>query len=79
MLSDKQHIEKFKERFVELVKTNGTSIKICAKEIGISYTTFKRIFSTDKFPRIYTIFKIARYYKVSMDYLLGISDDKNVR
>ena len=71
--------EQFKERFLELVTPLALPKTKCAKEIGISYKTFNDICTTDKVPRIYTIIKIACYFKVSMDYLLGISDSKEIK
>ena len=70
--------EKFKERIRELVDTLGISKTKCAKEIGISYKSFNAMYTLGKYPRICALIKVARHFQVSMDYLLCISDEKQL-
>lgn len=69
-------LEKFRDRFRELVDEKGIAKTQCAKEIGISYKTFKDMYTYGKGKRIKTLILLADYFNVSADYLLGLSDDK---
>ena len=67
----------FFERFNELSKKENTSVNAVAKEIGLSsgsLTAWKN--GTD--PNINSIIKIAQYFNVSTDYLLGLTDNPKV-
>ena len=59
------------------------SDKKLAEELGISRTTFSRIRNGETQPSCAAIANIADYFKVSVDYLMGLSDvaslDKDVR
>lgn len=64
-------ILEFKNRFRELVKPLGVSKTKCAKLIGISYKTFNNAYMFGKVPRTRLIIRIADYFDVSIDYLIG--------
>lgn len=68
--------EVFKDRFRELVGSTGLSKTECAKQIGISYTTFNDIYEYGQGKRMRILIRIANYFDVSSDYLLGLTDDK---
>ena len=67
---------KLKERFRELVDTFGMTKSRCANVIGISYQTFVDIYLHGRVPGIRQLLKIADYFDVSVDYLLGRTDKK---
>ena len=71
--------EKIKNRFQELVKSTGLSKTECAKQIGISYNTFNKIYNYGKLTRIFVGQRIVNYFKISHDYLLCLSDDKEIK
>ena len=71
--------ESVKERVMELVDSAGISRKKCAKEIGISYTTLNSIYNHGKVVRVHIILQIANYFDVSMDYVLGLSENKEIK
>ena len=63
------------ERYTALCKENGMSANGVAKEIGLpssSVTHWKQ----GSLPRANTIERIASYFDVTIDYLLGYSDEK---
>ncbi|SDJ62270.1 helix-turn-helix domain-containing protein [Paenibacillus naphthalenovorans] len=64
------------ERLRKLREKKGISQTEAAKRLGIVRTTYSNYESGNREPDIETIEKIARFYDVSVDYLLGISDTK---
>ena len=71
--------EKTKERFRELVDSTELTKTECARQIGISYTTFNKIYSYGKLTRIRIAFLVANYFNISLDYLVGHTDDKEIK
>lgn len=77
-----------KELFViilnELIETKKDedytlSLPKQAESIGISYQTFKKYVDGTSEPPISNLLKIAKYYNVSTDYLLGNSNCKSTK
>lgn len=69
-------VKKLKIRFRELVDEKGIPKTRCAKEIGISYKVFSNIYNYGKGRKLIALILISQYFDVSVDYLLGLSDDK---
>ena len=67
-------------RLKELREVRGVSMKETAKNIGIPYTTYVNYEKGAREPNSETLVAIARFYKCSIDYLLGFADmpDKEV-
>ncbi len=59
------------ERIKQLRKNNGISQDKLAKVLGYGYTAVVNYESGRNEPSIYTLIKIADYFDVSIDYLLG--------
>ena len=69
-------LEVFRDRFRELVDAKGISRTKCAKKIGISFYTFNEIYTRGKNVRSRILILIAKYFDVSLDYVMGLSNDK---
>jgi len=69
-------IEKFSYRLIVLMEDFNMSQVDLSKKIGISNVTISRYLSGDRVPRL-DVITIASAFNVSIDYLLGLSDDKN--
>ena len=69
-------LEIFRERFRELVDEKGISLKECANDMGISYNTLNEVYYCGKNVRMRILIRIAKYFNVSTDYLIGLSDTK---
>ena len=70
-------LEKFSYRLIVLMEDfNMTQIDL-SRKVGISNVTISRYLSGDRVPRLDVIARIAAVFGVSIDYLLGISDQKN--
>ncbi|MCL2697030.1 MAG: helix-turn-helix domain-containing protein [Oscillospiraceae bacterium] len=64
----------FFERFNELAKKENTSVNAIAKVLVLSSGSVTAWKNGTK-PSVSTVYKIANYFNVSTDYLLGRTDD----
>ena len=65
----------FKENLVELLKYHKVSQQKIATAIGVSQRAVSKWINGQAEPTATNIFKLAIYFDVSADYLLGLSDD----
>ena len=72
-------IEKFSYRLTVLLDENNMTQTQLAKKIGTSNVTICRYLTCERIPRLDVVTKIASVFNVSLDYLLGLSDDKNIK
>lgn len=68
---------KLGERLRKLREHKGMTMKAIAQELGISYTTYIHYEKNENEPNNETLVKIAVFYDVSADYLLGIKIKDN--
>lgn len=71
-------LEKFSYRLIVLMEDYNMSQLQLAKTIGISNVTISRYLSGERLPRLDVITKIATVFHVSIDYLLGYSDEREI-
>ena len=64
----------FSERLMELRKERGLSQATVAKDLGVSLGIVCYWETNKSDPTASNIAKVARYFNVSADYLLGLSD-----
>jgi len=69
--------EQFKKRFAELRAETGLSQLKLGKLLNLSPATIGYYENGDRVPDIVTAARIADYFSVSVDYLLGLSDIKS--
>ena len=72
-------IEKFSYRLTVLLDENNMTQTQLAQKIGTSNVTICRYLTCERLPRLDVVTKIADVFNISLDYLLGLSDDKNVQ
>lgn len=65
----------FAERFLELRKKSNASYSLLAKKLEISLRALKYYGSGEREPTMSTLITLADYFNVSIDYLVGRSDD----
>ncbi len=65
----------FAERFAELYKGKNSTYAAIAEKIGISLRALKYYVSGEREPTLSTLIALADYFDVSLDYLVGRSDD----
>lgn len=72
---DDQVYEVFRDRLEALLKSNGIMKKDLAKQVGISPASLSRYFTMNRDPELRYIMRIATVLGVSIDWLLGLSDE----
>lgn len=66
------------ERFMQLLQENGITAYRVSKDTGVTQTTLSDWKIGRATPRTATLQKIADYFKVSLDWLTGNSEYKNL-
>lgn len=66
-------------RIKELRKDKGLTMKQFGEQIGMAESTISLYEAGKRQPDIETLNKIANYFNVTTDYLLGRTDDRNSR
>lgn len=67
-------MNKFASKFKELREEKGLSQVELAKELGFTQSAIAKWESGDRNPSLDLLVTIARYFKVTTDYLLGLED-----
>lgn len=69
----------FRTRIKELRTSNNLTQLEIANFLGINERSYQNLeYGTSK-PKYETLIKLVNYYKVSLDYLVGLSDDPTRR
>lgn len=69
--------KEFQNRFIELSDEMNLKNKTeIAKRIGLTYATFSKIYSYGIYPTTPILVRIADYFNISVDYLVGTTDDE---
>ncbi|MBD5636503.1 MAG: helix-turn-helix transcriptional regulator [Clostridia bacterium] len=66
---------KFSERLKELRKEKGITQEKLAEETGLTQGALTRYENGLRSPAVYAIITLAKYFNVTTDYLLGVTDD----
>lgn len=61
----------FSERLVMLREKKGLSQAAVAKEFGLAHRTYQYYEYAEREPQLSTLIKIADFYGVTLDYLVG--------
>lgn len=65
----------FQNRFKELAGEAGIDRTRAAQAIGITYVTFSKIYNYGIVPKVPVLIKLADFFSVSVDYLLGNTEN----
>lgn len=68
----------FSIRLTELMKNKAVTRQDLAKELGITPQQVSNYANGTSLPDYRCLYKLAKFFNVSSDYLLGIDDDKMV-
>lgn len=82
IVMDKRDIsDEFRERLETLIRRSGLSRSAFAKSVGIDRSALSQLLTRDaaRLPRAETLLAIAEGHNVSLDWLLGISQDEGLR
>lgn len=72
-------VKKFSYRLTVLLEEHNMTQTQLAKKIGTTNVTICRYLTCERVPRLDVVTKIASFFKVSLDYLLGICNDKDIK
>lgn len=72
-----ENINKFGERLLKLREEREETQQQLADAIGITRQSLSRYETNERTPNIDLIFKVAKHYNISADYLLGLSEIKS--
>ena len=64
------------ERMLALRKSKGLKQEEAAKLSGLSYMSYRRYETGEREPNASSLWKIADFYGVSVDYLIGRSEER---
>lgn len=67
------------QRIKHLRNTTNLSTKEFSSKLQISHTVILNCENAHKLPRINDLLKIANYFSVSIDYLLGRTDNPHIK
>lgn len=70
-------VDFFGKRLKKIRKKSGLSQETLAKELGISKSALSYYENGERVPDIIFLEKVAHYYNISLDYMLGFSDAMN--
>ena len=68
----------FSQRLISLRKANNLSTRALATEIGISQQAISQFEKEATYPHCNTLTALADYFDVSLDYLVGRSDNPKI-
>lgn len=69
----------FGDRLTKLRNEKNISMKQCAYELDIPYTTYVSYEKNEREQKAKQLMKIANYFDVSLDFLLGRTKSQNIR
>ena len=67
---------KFQNTLMTLMKARGINQNRLAQELGSPRSTVSRYFITDRIPDTTYLYRMSKFFGVTIDFLLGISDEK---
>lgn len=82
MSKEREQNDVFADRLKELVrekKKDGKGLRDIAKDVGVCPGILSDWQNGNKAPRSDSIVNLARYFDVSADYMLGLTDEKKTR
>lgn len=77
MKLDKIEMQQFGKRIIELRKESGKTQESLLEALGVSQQTLSRYEKGQRQASLEFVIRAAKYYNVSADYLLGLSDVKS--
>ena len=70
---------KFKDVLFDLLIENDLSLRKLSQELNVDDSTFYDYKNHDAVPDLKTAIKIANYFNCSLNYLVGIDDNLNIK
>ena len=71
-------LEKFPERLKEIIGERDVTLRELVKRLNVSLGILSDWQNGNKKPKVESVIKLASYFDVSTDYLLGLTDIRSV-
>lgn len=68
-----KHFITFANNIRLLAENNGMTNKECADRVGLKEATLSRYLTGAREPKVSSVLKVAEYFNVSVDWLLGVN------
>lgn len=68
--------EVFSQRLLELIESRGKTPSAVGYAVGITPATMSRYISNTRYPDLRYVIRLCKYFNVSLEWILGLSDDK---
>ena len=68
----------FRERMILLKDESGITWRTIEERTGLPYSTLQSYMVRDVDPRAYSLIRISRTFGVSVDWLLGLSEERTI-
>ena len=68
----------FRERMILLKDESGITWRTIEERTGLPYSTLQSYMVRDVDPRAYSLIRIARVFGVSVDWLLGLTEERTI-
>jgi transcriptional regulator with XRE-family HTH domain len=68
----------FRERMILLKDESGITWRTIEERTGLPYSTLQSYMVRDVDPRAYSLIRIARVFGVSVDWLLGLTEEREI-
>lgn len=66
----------FRQNLKQLIQSRGKTVKSFSADVNITEATLSRYLSGNRIPDLQYVVRLANYFGVSVDWLLGLSGDK---
>lgn len=71
-------IPTFRERMLMLKDERRVTWRVIEEQTGIPYSTLQTYMVRDVDPRAYSLIRISKVFGVSVDWLLGLTDERTI-
>ena len=68
----------FRERMILLKDESGITWRTIEERTGLPYSTLQSYMVRDVDPRAYSLIRISRVFGVSIDWLLGLTEERTI-
>ena len=68
----------FRERMILLKDESGITWRTIEERTGLPYSTLQSYMVRDVDPRAYSLIRISRVFGVSVDWLLGLTEEREI-
>ena len=72
-----EYLQKVRSNLKSIMYTRGLTGKDVAAEIGVTPSSMSRYLQDKRDPELLVVINMAKYFGVSMDWMVGLSEERN--